>query len=239
MRNTAIEMAKRLLVDSIWKSANVEGLGTTFPNTAAILEHAKANVSAEEVFFIVNMKRAWYFTIDNIECPVNLAYLRELNKICGEQMFYGNGEIRTLPVRISGTNWVPPIPNSAVIMEDLENINKTKDPEDRALEQFCYVARTQMFIDGNKRVAQLIANKTLMENGVGILQIPVDKVALFEKNLVNFYETGNNHNLKEFLASDCVEHAPQMSLTDHDTDTGFRDSAGKPINAEDLDDMEK
>ena len=96
-----------------------------------------------------------------------------------------------------------------------------------------------MFIDGNKRVAQLIANKTFIENGVGILQIPVDKVALFEKNLVNFYETGNNHNLKEFLASDCVEHAPQMSLTDHDTDTGFRDSAGKPINAEDLDDMEK
>lgn len=31
MRDTAIEMAKRMLVDSIWKSANLEGLGTTFP----------------------------------------------------------------------------------------------------------------------------------------------------------------------------------------------------------------
>lgn len=31
MRDTAIEMAKRLLVDSIWKSANLEGLGTIFP----------------------------------------------------------------------------------------------------------------------------------------------------------------------------------------------------------------
>ncbi len=37
MRDTAIEMAKRLLVDSIWKSANLEGLGMTFPKTEAIL----------------------------------------------------------------------------------------------------------------------------------------------------------------------------------------------------------
>ena len=29
MHDTAIEMAKRMLVDSIWKSANLEGLGTT------------------------------------------------------------------------------------------------------------------------------------------------------------------------------------------------------------------
>lgn len=37
MRDTAIEMAKRLLADSIWKSENLEGLGTTFPKTEAIL----------------------------------------------------------------------------------------------------------------------------------------------------------------------------------------------------------
>ena len=30
-------MAKRLIMDSIWKSANLEGLGTTYPKTEAII----------------------------------------------------------------------------------------------------------------------------------------------------------------------------------------------------------
>ena len=31
MNNMSIAMGKRQLVDSIWKSAGIEGLGTTFP----------------------------------------------------------------------------------------------------------------------------------------------------------------------------------------------------------------
>lgn len=31
MKDTALAMAKRLIMDSIWKSANLEGLGTTYP----------------------------------------------------------------------------------------------------------------------------------------------------------------------------------------------------------------
>lgn len=65
---TALEIAKRLLVDSIWKSANLEGLGTTFSKTEAILENEPTNTTREEMYFIVNMKRAWYFLFDNIEC---------------------------------------------------------------------------------------------------------------------------------------------------------------------------
>lgn len=37
MKDTALTMAKRLIMDSIWKSANLEGLGTTYPKTEAII----------------------------------------------------------------------------------------------------------------------------------------------------------------------------------------------------------
>ncbi len=106
MRDTAIEVAKRLLVDSIWKSANLEGLGTTFPKTEAI--HSNS-----------------------------LMLLREYNKVIGELLFNYAGEICT------------------IIIDVLEKIEENEDIELRALKYFCYVARTQMFIDGNKRVAQL------------------------------------------------------------------------------------
>ena len=39
MNNTSISLGKRQLVDSIWKSAGIEGLGTTFPNTEKILNN--------------------------------------------------------------------------------------------------------------------------------------------------------------------------------------------------------
>lgn len=58
---------RRMLADSIWKSANLEGLGTAFPKTEAILANAPATTKTEEVLFVINMKRAWQFLLDNLE----------------------------------------------------------------------------------------------------------------------------------------------------------------------------
>ena len=53
------------------------------------------------------MKRAWYFLFDNIDYPNNISYLGELNKICMEELSFDAGNIRTVPVAIGGTSWVP------------------------------------------------------------------------------------------------------------------------------------
>lgn len=47
MRDKAIEMAKRLITDSLWKSANLEGLGTTFQKTEAILANVPTKTTME------------------------------------------------------------------------------------------------------------------------------------------------------------------------------------------------
>ena len=164
MHDTAIEMAKRLLVDSIWKSANLEGLGTTFSKTEAILANAPTTTKSEEVLFVINMKRAWQFLLDNIDSPNNIMLLREYNKIVGELLFRNNGEIRTFAVQIGGTAWEPELPDITAISTKLQEIDKIADIELKALKYLCFTARTQIFIDGNKRVAQLITNKILIEN---------------------------------------------------------------------------
>lgn len=204
MRDTAIEMAKRLLVDSIWKSANLEGLGTTFPKTEAILANAPTNTRAEEVLFVINMKRAWQFLLDNLDYGNSLALLREYNKIVGELLFSYAGEIRTLPVQMGVTAWMPEMPHSGIIIEDLEQIEQIADAELKALKYFCYVARSQMFIDGNKRVAQLIANKVLIQEDVGIFQVPIEKLEEFKEILIRFYETGDDSKIIHFMKEFCV-----------------------------------
>ncbi len=209
MRDTAIEMAKRLLVDSIWKSANLEGLGTTFPKTEAILANAPTTTKTEEVLFVINMKRAWQFLLDNLDYSNNLMLLREYNKIAGELLFNYAGEIRTIPVQIGGTSWTPEMPHTGIIMDILGEIEKIEDNELRALKYFCYVARTQMFIDGNKRVAQLITNKVLIENDIGIFQIPIERLEEFKALLIQFYESDDDRKIIDFMKKNCIRRLRQ------------------------------
>ncbi len=204
MKDTAVEMAKRLLVDSIWKSANLEGLGTTFPKTEAILANAPTTTRTEEVLFVINMKRAWQFLLDNLAYDNCIMLLREYDKIVGELLFHYAGEIRTIPVQIGGTAWEPEMPHTGVIIEAIKEIEQIKDVELKALTYFCFIARTQMFIDGNKRVAQLMANKVLIENNIGIFQIPIEKLEEFKEKLIDFYESGNDEKIIMFMKEYCI-----------------------------------
>lgn len=204
MRDTAIEMAKRLLVDSIWKSANLEGLGTTFPKTEAILANAPTTTKTEEVLFVINMKRAWQFLLDNLAYNNCIMLLKEFDKIVGELLFSYAGEIRTIPVQIGGTSWEPEMPHTGIIMDSLKEIELIEDVELRALKYFCYIARTQMFIDGNNRVVQLMANKVLIENNIGIFQISMEKMEEFKGMLIEFYETGNDIRMIAFMKEYCI-----------------------------------
>ena len=123
MNNMSISMGKRQLVDSIWKSAGIEGLGTTFPNTEKILENIPVQTKRDEVLFIVNMKRAWYFIFDNVDYPDNISYLRELNKICMAELSYDAGNIRTAPVTIGGTSWISELPQEEMMLVNYYETN--------------------------------------------------------------------------------------------------------------------
>ena len=213
MQDSAIAMAKRLLVDSIWKSANLEGLGTTFPKTEAILENVPTNTSTEEVLFVVNMKRAWQFLLDNLEYPTSIALLCEFNKLAGNMLFQYAGKIRTIPVQIGGATWEPEMPDIETIIDTLGEINAINDIEERALKHFCYAARTQMFINGNKRVAQLVANKVLIEHNIGIFQIPIDKIDDLKTLLIDYYERGKDENIIAFMKEYCIKRVRKSKGT--------------------------
>lgn len=204
MNNMSISMGKRQLVDSIWKSAGIEGLGTTFPNTEKILSNIPVETRRDEVLFIINMKRAWYFLFDNIDCPNNISYLRELNKICMESLSYDSGNIRTAPVTIGGTSWVPELPQEGIIIEKLNEIDAMENRLEAALEMICFITRTQIFLDGNKRVAQLMCNKIMMEEDIGIFSIPYDDIDTFKELLVKFYETNDSNKIKDFFRKKCL-----------------------------------
>jgi hypothetical protein len=53
-------------------------------------------------------------------------------------------------------------------------------------------------------VAQLMANKVLIENNIGIFQISMEKMEEFKGMLIEFYETGNDIRMIAFMKEYCI-----------------------------------
>ena len=75
------------------------------------------------------------------------------------------GKIRSVPVTIGGTSYIPPMPIEFVVKEKIEEIlNKNEEPVDIAIELCLYCMKTQIFNDGNKRASVIFANHFLISN---------------------------------------------------------------------------
>lgn len=209
-REENVFIAKRNIVDYIWKSANLEGIGVTYPQTHVIYDGGIVNgLTVDNIIAINNLKYAWQFILENddIDCDFkSLCYLHKLT--CERLVLEQNlGKLRTTPVNIGGTSWQPQIPIKKQIKEELEYILKQNDKSktEIAIEAMLYIMRRQMFIDGNKRVAMLFANKIMIDNGCGIISISLENQSTFFSKLIKFYETGDSVDLKNFIYDTSID----------------------------------
>lgn len=200
-------VAKRNIVDYIYKSAQLEGLGVTYPDTDAIFNGISApGVKVSDIIAVNNLKKAWQFLLDTLEPPLDYAYVCRLNQIVGsDNLIYNAGYIRTMPVSIGGTSWKPEIPVEDDIKARLVELQAVETATDRAMAIMLYIMRGQFFLDGNKRTAMLAANKEMIANGQGIISIPVELIPTFTPLLVTFYETGEAEAITEFVYNNCID----------------------------------
>jgi Fic family protein len=194
-------LAKRNIIDCIWKEANLEGFNITFPDTQAIYEMAKiSSVEVDAVTCVLNLKHAWQYVFDNLDKPLTLDYLKGLHKEVAYRIALEAGELRNGTVSIGGCEiYQPPIPQQDNIVVCLDKINAISNPTEKALELFAWLCKDQLFWDGNKRTAQLAANKVLIENGAGLLSVSLNDLQEFGYKLHDFYEYDHKQELFEFL----------------------------------------
>ena len=117
------------------------------------------------------------------------------------------GKLRTTPVNVGGTTWKPQIPIESQIKEELEKLlnQSEKTKTEIAIETMLWIMRRQMFIDGNKRIGMLFANKIMIDNGCGIITISQENQSTFYDKLIKFYESGNNTDLKQWIYETSVD----------------------------------
>ncbi len=202
-----IFLAKRNIVDYIWKSANLEGIGVTYPDTQAIYNGmAVSGYTIEDINAIYDLKHAWQFLLDNINEALNLALVKKVHMILGKYTIINAGTFRRDEVRIGGTDWIPELPDEKKAESELGNILESKTASiSKALDLTVYLMRAQLFYDGNKRIAMLIGNKLMIENGQGIISVAQKDIKDFYKLLASYYETGDQSDLKQFLYDHCID----------------------------------
>ena len=201
-----IFLAKRNLVDSIWKEARLEGIAVTYSQTADVLEgRVVADLSLEQNLALNNLKQAWRYVLDEPHA-IDFETLLHLNLLIGQGgVVRYAGELRDGLVRIGGTDFVPPVPDENQVRSEFARILSVKEPVMRALLAFAWTCRSQLFRDGNKRAAQLVANDILVHSGEGILAVPIDAQGEFFELLVAFYESNIPDELISFLREKCIE----------------------------------
>lgn len=122
-RLKAVELAKRLLVDAIWKTANIEVDGITFPDAQEIFEgRAPSNMEVNDIIVVNNIKRAWMFLFENIGRPIDWRYVSEYNRILGEGLIRDAGKLRTNDVRIGGTDRIPELPTMESSHDEISSL---------------------------------------------------------------------------------------------------------------------
>ena len=107
---------------------------------------------------------------------------------------------------MGGTSWKPEIPDENKVKENLAAIKENSvSITDEAITKMLYLMKTQFFNDGNKRTSMLLANKILISNGKGILNIPIELDVEFGELLINYYETNDMEKIKRFFYENCLD----------------------------------
>lgn len=197
-----IFVAKRNIVDSIWKSANLEGIAVTYPQTETIFQGLGIqNMKVKDINAIVNLKHSWEFILENIKYPIDLNYICKINQLIGE------ANVNPFPgLSMGGTDWKPEIPDKEKVNDSLNKILESENSAtEKAINLMLYLMRSQLFYNGNKRTSMMVANQVMIQNGAGIISVPIKYQEKFLELLVKFYETNNMDEIKELIYNHCID----------------------------------
>ena len=200
-KEQSLFLAKKKWDENVYCGMKMENRAVTFPQTKTILEGVNVpNVHLDDIQAILNMRDAWRYMLQTTDEPLTLEYICKLNDFVARNEALEWGKLRTGRVSISGTDYIPPIPQQEAVEEQLAVIlGADTTATEKALNAFAWGARGQLFWDGNKRPSLLVANKILLATGAGMLTISEQNMEQFNTLLVDYYNTGNVDALKAFL----------------------------------------
>lgn len=201
----SVFLAKKKWDENVYCGMKMENRAVTFPQTRTILNGVNVpNVALDDIQAILNLRDAWRYVLQTLDEPVTLEYLCELNGFIARNEALEWGKLRTGHVAVSGTDYVPPVPDHDRAERELAAILSDGTSTAKALNAFAWGVRGQLFWDGNKRTSMTLANKILVSAGAGMLTVKDRDMEEFNEKLLLYYDTAESGALKDFLYCNAI-----------------------------------
>lgn len=201
--------ARMNLTRLVHTNARFEGINTTLPQTQTIIDGLGVEgVKLEDINTIVQIKRGWQLITESDEV-LTLDFEKSINKIVARDDALVPGEFRTGEGAVDiglDNNFIPDmvdISNETDYLSQLlkSNISNTE----KALRIMYHNMRKQLFWDGNKRTATLVANKLMIDNGAGIINVPLDRWGVWNELISSYYQSNHMDKLLEWTYDNAIQ----------------------------------
>lgn len=209
-RKESVYLLKKNIVELVYNAGKFEGLNTTLLQTEEIIKYNRANnVAVDDVLTVVNLKRGFEMLLNDVQDPL-LETSKRINRIVAAEDALFPGKIRTGGVEVSTIQgrYVPPLLTENDVHDQFDKImNQNISETEKALRLFLFIAKNQIFWDGNKRTALIAANSIMFNHGAGLVSIPENKFIRFNELLSDYYNSSDDVGLEDilyFMYSDCI-----------------------------------
>lgn len=130
----------------IYMASKIEELNLTKEEVINILDGVNVpNVKIDEINTILNLRDAWKFILDNINEEVSLELILKVNSYVSRNESLSWGTLRTGNAGISGTDYIPKIPEEKEVLKEIDNILAIPDITLRSIKYMLYGTRNQLF----------------------------------------------------------------------------------------------
>ena len=184
----------------------LENTPATFSQTATILNgYTVGGLEQHDMMQVVNYGKAGQALLHLIRTEafeLTEAFASKLHHVVAKDDALVFGRFRTGDVSLQGCQ--KPLPQASQLSEIAAKGFKfleteIKDPKERAIGVFLFMARNQFFFNANRRTATLMMNGCLMREGYFPITIFHRDGATFYEKFSEFYETGDANALMAFF----------------------------------------
>lgn len=201
----ALFAARKLVDEAVFNMASHEGNPFTFAEVKTLLGGVTVGGhKLSDQNQILRLRRTWeelfqLVETDRFELSKDTALI--LHAIVGKHEALEWGVFRSRPVRISGTDYMPPDPTKLndLFNELITSTNESDNHLDRAIQVFLECSRNQFFFDCNKRIGQFLMNGLLLSHGLHIVTIPAKDKQLYDQNMLSYYYTEDSSAISQFM----------------------------------------
>ena len=197
-------LINKYIVDCVYNAARIEGVNTKYLDTKLLVdENIEPNLDSDKIIVLKNLKDAYKSLKqeDSLNQPIDIFTMNRVNVLInGRGLVHRAGQFRIDEVYITNCSYIPPIPDEYEVNNKIADIiEKNIEPLEKGIELYLYIMRTQPYIDGNKRTANVFANLYLLQNDCPIISVHADKKKQFLKELSKFYETNDPTKITELI----------------------------------------